>query len=88
MKAAACVPTGDVRAAFYLQSNSIIVGRKFGLTDAFQLTGSERIGQAQTDLHRSSKATNILLDQDECHATKKDTRTLITVGFGVGWSHF
>jgi hypothetical protein len=35
MKAAACVPTGEARAAFYVQPNATIVGRRFGLIDAF-----------------------------------------------------
>ena len=88
MKAAACVPTGGARAPFYLQPDVIIVSFRFGLTNAFSLTDSERIGQAQTGLHRSSKATYILSDQDESHVTKQNSRTLITVGVAVGCPHF
>jgi hypothetical protein len=31
MKAATCVPTGETRAAFYIQPDANIVSRRFGL---------------------------------------------------------
>ena len=86
MKAATCVPARVACAAFHFQPNAIKSAVGFGLINALRLTGTGRIGQAQADVHRSSKSTHILSDKYECHATKQN-RTLITVGFCVGCFH-